>query len=125
MEILSSAAQKSYRRVLVLTKKTYIVNLVGEDHWCEDKDNESSTADLLEGDDGLLNDLSDENLMDEEIFTKTKIFECWRNYSHSRIWRPDSRSTLKVSHLQRPEHDFAMTKYNGHRTIPIKDLDVL
>ena len=60
MEILASAALKFYRRVLVLTKKiNLIVNLVVEDLWCEDENTESRTADSLEGDDGLLNDLSE------------------------------------------------------------------
>ena len=60
MEILASAALKFYRRVLVLTKKiNLIVNLVVEDLWCEDENTESRTADSLERDDGLLNDLSE------------------------------------------------------------------
>ena len=57
-----------------------IVNLVGEDLWYEVENNESRTAHLLlEGDDGVLNDLSDENLMDEAITNEENIFECWRN----------------------------------------------
>ena len=38
-----------------------------------------SGADLLAGDDDLLNDLSEENLMNEGITHEAKILECWRN----------------------------------------------